>query len=188
MNSSLEKKSADKGLETLQVWQKSMTFAVAIHSEILPILPAEEKWGLCDQVRRSAQSIPANIAEGYGRYYYQDAVRFCYIARGSLEETFSHLSLAFRLGYLPQNIFDRFCLDIQNLRRLINGYIVFLKKRVSMERMNLGVTFISMKRAHSTVLKMKRRFRMDNYSSVVFPIAGLPIYRITIPLLLRRSL
>jgi len=52
------------------------------------------------------QSIPANIAEGYGRYYYQDNVRFCYIARGSLEETLSHLVLAHELNYISTNTYE----------------------------------------------------------------------------------
>ena len=76
----------------------------------------------------STQSIPANIAEGYGRFYYQEGVRFCYIARGSLEEAFTQISLAHKLGYVTQNIFDECNGDIIELRRLINGYISYFKK------------------------------------------------------------
>ena len=79
-------------------------------------------------MRRSAQSIPANIAEGYGRYYYQDNVRFCYVARGSLEELLSHLVLAHQLNYIPSEIFDRLAQQGDDLVRLINGYIVYLKR------------------------------------------------------------
>ena len=75
-----------KGLERLETWKKSRDFALSVYKEVLPLLPLEEKWGLNQQIRRSAQSVPANIAEGYGRYYYQENVRFCYVARGSLEE------------------------------------------------------------------------------------------------------
>ena len=75
-------KTEDKGLETLQVWQKEMAFAVNVCRQILPKLPTQEKWSLTDQLRRSVQSIPTNIAEGYGRYYYQESIRYCYIARG----------------------------------------------------------------------------------------------------------
>ena len=78
-----------KGLDSLEVWRRSIDFAKLIHDTVLPILPVEEKWGLAQQLRRASQSISANIAEGYGRYYYQEGVRFCYIARGSLEETIS---------------------------------------------------------------------------------------------------
>jgi len=51
-------------LETLLVWQKSLAFAVEICKTVLPKLPVREKWSLVDQLRRSTQSIPANIAEG----------------------------------------------------------------------------------------------------------------------------
>jgi len=94
--------TGDKGLETLQVWQKSLAFAVEVCKTILPQLPVQEKWSLADQLRRSVQSIPANIAEGYGRFYFQESVRFCYIARGSLEETFSHLTFAHNLSYFDE--------------------------------------------------------------------------------------
>ncbi len=117
----------ERGLETLQIWQRSLDFATEICREITPAFPKEEKWALTSQTRRSAQSVPANIAEGYGRFYYQENVRFCYIARGSLEETFSHLTLTKRLGYLPAPIYNKINTDIQELRRMLNGYIAFLK-------------------------------------------------------------
>ena len=77
-----------KSLESLEAWRKSKEFSLRVYREVLPLLPSEEKWNLNQQLRRSSLSIPANIAEGYGRFYYQDNIRFCYIARGSLEETF----------------------------------------------------------------------------------------------------
>jgi four helix bundle protein len=120
-------KTDDKGLETLQVWQRSLEFAKLVCKEILPQIPAQEKWALVDQLRRSVQSVPANIAEGYGRFYFQEGVRFCYIARGSLEETFSHLTLAHQLGYLPDTVFENLNNEIRELRRMLNGYIAFLK-------------------------------------------------------------
>jgi len=121
--------SDDKDLETLQVWQKSLAFAVEICKNILPKIPVQEKWSLIDQLRRSAQSIPANIAEEYGRFYFQqEGVRFCYIARGSLEESFSHLTLAHQLGYLNDESYQRLNNQITEIRMMINGYITFLKK------------------------------------------------------------
>lgn len=120
-------KTEDKGLETLQVWQRAMAFAVKMCRQVLPLLPTQEKWSLIDQLRRSVQSIPANIAEGYGRFYYQESIRFCYIARGSLEETFSHITLAHRLNYLSDDVFQSLTSEIQEIRRMLNGYISFLK-------------------------------------------------------------
>lgn len=77
--------TSDKGLETLQVWQKSLAFAIEVCKTILPKLPIQEN----------------------GRFYFQESVRFCYIARGSLEETFSHLTLAHNLGYLNDEIYKQ---------------------------------------------------------------------------------
>ncbi len=120
--------SEEKGLETLMVWKKSITFAIYIHRQVVPLLPPEEKWALSPQLGRSVQSIPANIADGFGRYYFQEGVRFCYMARGSLEETYTHLSLAYELGYISKDAYSKSESDVQELRRLLNGYIAFLKK------------------------------------------------------------
>jgi four helix bundle protein len=120
--------SEEKGFETLQVWQRSMNLAQKIQREILPLFPAEEKWALASQLRRAVQSIPGNIAEGYGRFYYQESVRFCYIARGSLEESYTYLLLAHKLGYVTQDIYQPVENEIIEMRRMLNGYITFLKK------------------------------------------------------------
>ena len=116
------------GLEKLDVWCKARDFAVRIHKEVLPLLPSEEKYSLSQQLRRSSQSIPANIAEGHGRFYFQDNVRFCYIARGSLEETLSHIVYAYKVDYVSELIYKNFAVDGEILNRLMNGYIGFLKK------------------------------------------------------------
>jgi four helix bundle protein len=121
-------KTDEKGLESLAVWKKALNFAVWVHQSVLPCLPAEEKYLLTSQIKRASQSISANIAEGHGRYYFQEGVRFCYIARGSLEETRSHLILANRLGYLPQPALLEARRMIEEIRRLINGYISYLKQ------------------------------------------------------------
>jgi four helix bundle protein len=92
------------------------------------VLPTEEKWNLNQQIRRSSLSVPANIAEGYGRYYYQDNIRFCYNARGSLEETLSHLVIAHEMNFIPKSLFDSLEQDGEKLTQLINGYIGYLKR------------------------------------------------------------
>ena len=122
------------GLERLVVWKKAEEFAVFIYREVIPALPVEEKYGLNQQLRRSAQSIPANIAEGYGRFYYQETVRFCYNARGSLEEVISHLVLAHDLGYLKDECFRKAIQLSDELVRLINGFIKYMKQTKSGEK------------------------------------------------------
>ena len=68
------------------------------------------------------------MAEGYGRYYYQDTVRFCYIARGSLAETLSHLTLAHDWDGFQVHFITRRRTKEKELTRLINGYIAYLKR------------------------------------------------------------
>ena len=117
-----------KSLETLEVWKKAKEFALRVYREVLPLLPAEEKWNLNQQLRRSSNSIPANLAEGYGRFYYQEIIRFCYIARGSLEETLSHLVMCYELKFIPKTLFDSLEQDGEKLTQMINGYISYLKR------------------------------------------------------------
>ena len=117
-----------EGLTRLEVWKIGQDFAVQVYKEVLPLLPAEEKWALNQQIRRAVQSIPANIAEGHGRFYYQETIRFCYIARGSLEEVYSHLELAHTLGYITDDVFARVSSESDRMNRLINGYIAYLKR------------------------------------------------------------
>jgi four helix bundle protein len=117
-----------QGLETLEAWRRSKDFAVRVCKEVLPLFPVEEKWGLSQQIRRAAQSVPANIAEGHGRFYFQETIRFCYIARGSLSETYTHLTLAFELGFIPQKTYTELRKQVEELIRIINGYIAYLKR------------------------------------------------------------
>jgi four helix bundle protein len=104
-----------KNLESLETWRKAQEFALRVYRELIPLLPAEEKWALCQQLRRSVTSVSANIAEGHGRFYYQDNVRFCYNARGSLEETLSHISFCFQIKYIPEALYLEFEQDGEKL-------------------------------------------------------------------------
>lgn len=122
------KESLEKGLEHLQVWQKAIQFALFVCKKVIDKFPDSEKYALSSQIRRSAQSIPANIAEGHGRFYYQDNVRFAYISRGSLEETYSHLIFAQEMGYVTQEQFQEAREKYSELLKMINGYINYLKK------------------------------------------------------------
>lgn len=118
-----------KGLESLVVWQNARRLAVRVCKDVLPLLPVEERFAISQQLRRSAQSIPANIAEAYGRYSYPDAIRFMYIARGSIEETYSHLMLVKDLEYAPKELMDECISQYRETVKLINGYIDYLKRR-----------------------------------------------------------
>ncbi|GAP13515.1 four helix bundle protein [Longilinea arvoryzae] len=128
MNDQTAGQNTDAGIEGLLVWRKAIDLAVYLCHDVLPTFPDYERYALANQLRRSVQSVPANIAEGYGRFYYQEAVRFCYIARGSLEETRTHLVLASRLGYINTDVFQQLDRHAVEIRSLLNGYISFLKR------------------------------------------------------------
>jgi len=101
---------------------------VIIYKKVVPLLPTSEKYNLADQLKRAAASISANIAEGHGRFYFQDNVRFCYIARGSLTEVQSHLALAKELGFITPEIYSSATREAETVARSINGWIAYLKK------------------------------------------------------------
>jgi four helix bundle protein len=118
-----------EGFEGLAVWQKAHELMLFVHCQVVPCLPREEKWNLADQIRRSSKSVGANIAEGHGRFYYRDNVRFCYNARGSLSETEHHLIDALDLAYIPQDIYQQGQSLASETQRLLNGYISYLKRQ-----------------------------------------------------------
>lgn len=119
----------EQGFEKLKTWQKAHQLMLDVHKKLIPLLPKEEKFGLADQLRRSSKSVPANIAEGSGRYYFMDNVRFCYNARGSLDETLSHLIASRDLGYCLLPLYEDIRGQIEEIRRLLNGYISWLKAK-----------------------------------------------------------
>ena len=118
-----------RSFESLDAWKKARELMLFIHQEIVPRMPAEEKWDLTAQIRRSSKSVGANIAEGHGRFYFLDNVRFCYNARGSLAETIHHLSDARDLGYISPKNYQQARDLADSAFRLLNGYIGYLKSR-----------------------------------------------------------
>lgn len=118
---------AYQGIDTLVAWQRARALMRFVHQTIVPLLPVEEKWDLTSQIRRSSKSVMANIAEGHGRYYYQENIRFCYLARGSLTETYSHLVTANDLGYISIELFTHGKQLVDDTRRPLHGYIAHLK-------------------------------------------------------------
>jgi len=120
---------SEQGFEGLKVWQKAHALMLDIHKRLILLLPKDEKYDLADQIRRSSKSVGANIAEGYGRFYYMDNVRFCYNARGSLDETTNHLRVSLDLGYCPRELYQDLRGQTDEVRRLLNGYITWLKSQ-----------------------------------------------------------
>jgi four helix bundle protein len=86
--------------------------------------PVEEKFGLVSQMRRSAVSIPSNIAEGAARKGNNENIQFIYVALGSLAELETQAMIAHRLGYIDGDIIQK---DITTIRMKILNYLKYLK-------------------------------------------------------------
>ena len=110
----------------LQVWQKACRFCVNLY-EASKDFPSEEKYGLTAQIRRTAVSIPSNIAEGYGRHARLDYVRFLRIAYGSCCELETQLLIARELGYLGSRDFADLESAFSEVERMLSGLIRSLK-------------------------------------------------------------
>ena len=85
----------------LRIWQKGMDIAEKCYF-LTKVFPKDELYGMVQQIRRSAASIPANIAEGYGRRYRGEYLRFLNISQGSINELETHLILSGRVGLCSQ--------------------------------------------------------------------------------------
>ena len=117
-----------KAFYQLPVWQRARRLRNdAI--KIVATFPAEEKYDLCDQIKRSARSIAACIAEGHGRFTYKDQVHFCIIARGSAMELLNHFIDAYDQFYITKEVLAFQHERIDEILRMLNGYINYLKKQ-----------------------------------------------------------
>ena len=112
----------------LEVWQVAMDLAVEFYG-VTKGLPASERSGLTGQMNRAAASIPANIAEGHGRQYEQEFVRFLSVAYGSLAELETHVELGRRLGFVTPEQEARLLDLAGQVGRMLNGLMKALRKR-----------------------------------------------------------
>lgn len=106
----------------LDAWKVNHELVLKIY-QCTKTFPQDERFGIIDQLRRAVSSITANIAEGWGRFHYQDRIRFYYQARGSNSEVQNFLILSRDLGYLNLEKFDElFNLAVKGYK-IINGLI-----------------------------------------------------------------
>ena len=106
----------------LETWQRAMDLAEAVYAAT-KAYPREETYGLTAQTRRSAVSVPSNIAEGQGRGNSKEFVRFLAVARGSLFELQTQIRLAERFQYLDSARSGALIDQSSTVGRLINGLI-----------------------------------------------------------------
>jgi four helix bundle protein len=111
-----------RNFKELQVWQKSHRVVIEVY-RITKAFPSDERFGLVSQIRRSAASVPANIAEGCGRNGDRDFSRFLSIAAGSASETEYHLLLAHELKFIGTNDYVEIDRQIKEVKRMLNGFI-----------------------------------------------------------------
>ena len=119
-----------KTFEELEAWKSARELRKAI-SEMVKNFPSEEKFSLTNQIIRSSRSISSNIAEGFGRFHYQENIQFCRQARGSLSETLNHLICAHDERYIDEKTYKSLRDMIENCWKILNGYIAYLKKAAS---------------------------------------------------------
>ncbi|MEE3429131.1 MAG: four helix bundle protein [Ruminococcus sp.] len=106
----------------LIVWQKSMTLVENIYG-LMKFLPNEEKYVLSDQMRRSAISIPSNIAEGYDRRSTKDYINFLSFARGSNSELQTQLYICNRLNFLSKKQIQPSIDLTEEISKMLNSLI-----------------------------------------------------------------
>ncbi len=112
--------------EKLDVWQKAVEYADLIY-RVTQSFPADERFGLTSQLRRSAVSVSSNIAEGSSRSSDADFARFIEIAYGSLLESVSELEIAKRQRFLNNDMFGKAYKKAENLAKMLSGFRRTLK-------------------------------------------------------------
>ena len=115
-----------KTFRELEVWKAAHQFVLYVY-KYSDKFPKNEMYGLTSQFRRSAVSIPANIAEGYGKFGLKDKIRFYNIAQGSLEECRYYLILSEDLGYGLNKLLKE---ELESISRMLTAYIKAIKNRI----------------------------------------------------------
>lgn len=122
------KESKYDDFRDLEVWKHCRDIRKNIFGLCKDFL-GEEKYRLSDQMIRASRSSTANIAEGYGRFHFQENIQFCRQARGSLYELIDHVDVALECEYIDDNQAENLIKETKQAIRILNGYIKYLKIR-----------------------------------------------------------
>ena len=117
-----------KSYRDLVVWQSGIQLAEIAYS-ITRSFPRDELYGMTSQIRRASTSIPANIAEGYGRDSTGQFIQFLRVAQGSLKELETHIIVATRVSLLGAGEGDRILAHCEELGRMLRGLIRTLEAK-----------------------------------------------------------
>jgi four helix bundle protein len=115
-----------KAYTDLDVWQRSRKLASLVYS-LTKNFPKDELFGLTNQLRRAAVSVPSNIAEGCGRQHITEAVQFFFIARGSLYELETQLYISFDQHYLNEADLKNGLEEITACKQMLHGFINYYR-------------------------------------------------------------
>jgi four helix bundle protein len=116
-----------KRLEEIEVWQRGCRLAVDIY-KITSIGQFEKDWGLRDQIRRAAVSIPSNIAEGFERDTDAEFSRFASIAKGSCAELRTQIYIALAIGYIDNSSANKLLNECIEIASMLKGLMKYLKQ------------------------------------------------------------
>jgi four helix bundle protein len=114
-------------LDDFELYKIAREFRKRVY-RLVKLLPPEEKFGLANQMRRAAVSVTNNIAEGHGRWHYQEKIRFCQIARGSVDELIDDFNVCTDEAYVDARLTEEMKSEAYFLIHRINGYIAYLRK------------------------------------------------------------
>ena len=121
-----------KSFEELEVYKAAREYRKKIY-QLIKKLPPEEKYNLAGQMRRAALSLTNNIAEGHGRYHFQENIQYCRVSRGSLMEVIDDLNTCIDEKYFKQDYLLKLKEEGYRINKMLNGYIAYLKKRKKRE-------------------------------------------------------
>jgi len=113
----------------IYVYKECRAFRKKCSALIIKSIPKDEKYLLTSQLKDASRSVTANITEGHGRSYYQDNLRFCRIARGSLKESLDWLITAFDDNYISKDELVEMKNQYSLCLKLLNGYMKNIKIR-----------------------------------------------------------
>ena len=114
-------------LDDFELYRVAREFRIAVY-KLIRRLPAEEKYCLATQMRRAAVSVTNNLAEGHGRWYYQENIRFCRISRGSVGELIDDVNVCIDEAYAEEDQLANLKESAHALVARINSYISYLRR------------------------------------------------------------
>lgn len=118
-----------KSFQDLEIWKRSMKLVEEIYN-LTRAFPKDEIYGLTSQLRRSAISIPSNMAEGFARFHNKEYRQFLYVSLGSCAELTTQLVIASRLHYAPEKIIDVMIDETEQISKMTMALIKCLTETI----------------------------------------------------------